>query len=342
MADPTPVPSPDEWRALYRAAVTFRDLAPWRWMVDSDLFGVANPEDGTVGYCCVLGNLGQQFGLAVYLGDDGLRGYLRLQAGEVWPPDGSTLFVQHCLLASFENRAALEPRDRATIKAVGLSFRGANAWPQFRSFLPGYWPWYLTAPEARFLTVALAQSCVVAERISAAGPLHDPRQGGRLLVRNHHQGAWRDHWTALVLGEPPPPALPPLDGARLERIRRAGKGRGGTWESDRFYGPQPVQADPAARPYFPLVGLTVDRATGLLLPPLLCEPAGWPAAYQAHQLALLEQAERLPRAMVVRDPTLKEVLAPLTTALEIRLRRVGRLPQVDAAREGLVQALDRM
>jgi len=133
MANTSPVPSPEEWRALYGAAVAFRDLAPWRWMVDSNLFGVANPEDGTVGYGCVLGNLGQQFGLALYLGDDGLRGYLHLQSGAAWPTDGSTLFSQHCLLASFEDRSMLEPRDRDMVKALGLRFRGANAWPHFRS-----------------------------------------------------------------------------------------------------------------------------------------------------------------------------------------------------------------
>ncbi len=342
MADPTQVPTHDEWRALFHAAITFRDLAPWRWMVDADLFGVRNREDGVIGYCCVLGNLGQQFGLVVYLGDDGLRSYLRLRSGEFWPPAAEALLAQHCLVASFEDRTVLEPQDRAVLKTIGLRVRGRNAWPQFRSYTPGYWPWYVTAPEVRFLTSALTQSCSVAERLAAHGTLRDPTGAGRILTRTNQNGTWRTRWTSAVLREPPLPELLPLDPERLDRIRRISKHRGGTWESDRFFAPSPIQDDPAERPYFALVGLTVDRATKVVFPPLLVEPHGWPTAYQEYQLELIEQADRLPRAIMVRDATLKHVLEPLTTALDIGLRVVGRLPQLDAARESLVQVLGRM
>lgn len=145
-----------------------------------------------------------------------------------------------------------------------------------------------------------------------------------------------------MLREPPPPELPPLDADCLDRIRRGTKGRGGTWESDRFYAPNPVQNDRAERPYFAMVCLTVDRATRLVLPPLLVEPAVWPTAYQHELVAQIEQADRIPRAIAVRDATLKQVLEPLTTALDIRLRMVGRLPQLDAARDSLLQVLGRM
>jgi hypothetical protein len=39
-------PSKQEWAALYQASVAFRDAAPWEWMYDSDMFGVANPAGG--------------------------------------------------------------------------------------------------------------------------------------------------------------------------------------------------------------------------------------------------------------------------------------------------------
>ncbi|HYN88147.1 MAG TPA: hypothetical protein VER55_06435 [Ardenticatenaceae bacterium] len=34
----------DEWRALYEAAIRFKELAPWQWMEELDIFGILNPE----------------------------------------------------------------------------------------------------------------------------------------------------------------------------------------------------------------------------------------------------------------------------------------------------------
>ena len=73
------------------------------------------------------------------------------------------LEIQDCLMASFEDWEEIEPKDREVMKALGLKFRGRNAWPLFRSFLPGTFPWYLTAAEARYLTICLGQALLVIE-----------------------------------------------------------------------------------------------------------------------------------------------------------------------------------
>ena len=71
----------EDWRRLYGLAVRFRNLAPWKWMTDDMLFAVQDPAGDQIGYCCVIGALGQEFGLIVYLARPLIRRpvlYLRL------------------------------------------------------------------------------------------------------------------------------------------------------------------------------------------------------------------------------------------------------------------------
>lgn len=121
-------PSHQDLKFLYSAAIEFRNAAPWDWMRDSDLFGVHDPVSGETGYCCVMGAAGEHYALGVYLGGEGLAGILRILSGEFYPHHEETLFVQKCLMASFEDRT------------------------------------YLTSEEARFLTLALQQTIEVSKR----------------------------------------------------------------------------------------------------------------------------------------------------------------------------------
>lgn len=137
-------PSLQDWEKLYEAAMEFKEIESWNWMWDSDIFGVQNPENDEIGYCCIMGRMGEHFALAVYLGTEGLDGYLRIQSGEILPGDVDILHLQKCLMASFEDRDFLQKPDLQVIKELGLKFRGRNSWPLFRSYRPGYHPWYLT------------------------------------------------------------------------------------------------------------------------------------------------------------------------------------------------------
>ena len=40
---------------LFAAASAFRDLGPWAWMTDDQVFGVKEPTKGEIAWCAVLG-----------------------------------------------------------------------------------------------------------------------------------------------------------------------------------------------------------------------------------------------------------------------------------------------
>ena len=159
-----PTVSKKVWKELYGAARVFKEAECWDWISEDDMFGVLNPENGEIGYCCVLGGLGEVFGLVVFLGSKGFKQYKALQSGEFGREDDPAPYDQNCLQASFVDRKELSKPDLDVIKGLGLKFRGRNSWPQFRSFRPGYFPWYLTESEAKYLALTLGQATEVVLR----------------------------------------------------------------------------------------------------------------------------------------------------------------------------------
>ncbi|MGH3145873.1 MAG: DUF7309 domain-containing protein, partial [Rubrobacter sp.] len=132
MAEET-TPGTREWRWLYESAVRIKEVAPWEWMTEADVFGVQSPETGEPGFVSVMGMLGEHYAVSLYLGSEGIHGFLDLQ--EMGPfADPEALIQIPQLQASFEDREELDRRDREVIKELGLKFRGRNAWPMFRSY----------------------------------------------------------------------------------------------------------------------------------------------------------------------------------------------------------------
>lgn len=333
-------PSASEWSALYQAAIEFKQLAPWEWMLDSDLFGVQNPDDGEVGYCCVMGNLGEHFALGVYLGSEGLEGHRRIQAGEFFPPDIGALHIQRCLMASYEDRSYLSKRDLDTIKSLGLKFRGRNAWPSFRDYRPGFFPWYLTAEQARFLTLTLQQAIDVGQRFGDDPHLLEPAEPGTYLVRVPQASSeglrWIDEWRAPAPLEHEAATVPLVDEVRVERIRQAVVNQQGTWEVDYFFTPEPVKDEGDDRPYFPYVFLWVDRGSGMVLPPHMAAASDFQTAFQEHFLALIEQAQFKPKEVAALKQEALDLLEPIASRLKIKLRRSRRLGALEAAQNSLM------
>ena len=91
------------WKKLYEATLAFGSIEPWEWMSDTDVFGVQNPEDGEIGYSCVLGELGEVLGLVGYLGTDGLEQHRKTQSGKLHAGSPEFIYSQHCLVKDLQD-----------------------------------------------------------------------------------------------------------------------------------------------------------------------------------------------------------------------------------------------
>ncbi|MCR4406687.1 MAG: hypothetical protein NUW24_07175 [Anaerolineae bacterium] len=335
-------PTMSDWQALYQAALEFKEIEAWTWMYDSDIFGVQDPVSGEIGYCCIMGALGEMFALAVYLGDEGLRSYIRMAAQP--EPMGDFIetmevaLMQKCLMASFGARKELSDVDHQVIKSLGLKFRGKNAWPVFRSYRPACFPWYLTADEAKFLTLVLQQAREVSLRFRENHALLDPPQEDLWFVRvpeKTEQGlVWKDTWLTPTLLEEEIP-VEPVDELRLARFKKGARRVQAVWEVDLFLSPTAVQEEKGERPYYPYMILLVDHESGFVLGSDIVAPGVHLTEFTGRFLTLAERVKCLPVEIWTRKEEIYDLLEPVVSRLGIELYMVDELEALREARTAL-------
>jgi hypothetical protein len=201
-----------EWSRLVESAVRIKQLAPWQWMSEDDVFGIMHPETGEIAFISVMGAFGLHVAVAVYLGAPAFARFIALQHT---PPDvldeypELLLEIPH-LQASFEDRDNLADWDRQLLRSLNLKFRGRKAWPRFQSFRPGFMPWRLESDEIRFLTLALEQLEQVAPRAREDRSFLLGEDTHPFFLRACHTkegktGEWEDRYVRI-----PPPEVPPV------------------------------------------------------------------------------------------------------------------------------------
>jgi hypothetical protein len=158
--------SSESWVSLYRLAARFHQLSPWRWMNDANLFGVENPRSKEVGFCCIMGRLGEFFGMAVYKGRRGLYSFERLLESDPDQMPNLQAFEQNCLMLGFDRWEELTDLEQDRIEKLGIKADFEEVWPSFRDYSPAMMPWSIeTAEEAFYLEQAIEQALELCPQI---------------------------------------------------------------------------------------------------------------------------------------------------------------------------------
>ncbi len=333
-------PSPELWRRLYAVTNKFFDLAPWQWMSDADIFGVRDPKTGVVNYCCIMGQAGEHFALAVYLGEEGLKGYLQVFTGAIREDNPDALHVQKCLMASFGDKDNLIQEDRFIIKQLGLKFRGQNSWPLFRDYTPGFLPWLINDSQASLLETTIQQAGEVALRFQKNHALLSAPDEHAFLVRAlNKQGIWIDEWVMPKIDNyEPDVARETADGAndlsRLDKIKKSTGPYNGVLEIDYFYSPMPID-DGKSRPYFPRTMLCVDSDSFFILGVHMFEQGERPEKIREEIINIIEKNAMVPKIIAVKRDDLFALLHPLAVRLGIVIELREKLPAIADAKRSM-------
>lgn len=252
----------EEWLQLYETAKVFRKHEPWNDVYDTDLVIIEHPETKERAYCSVMGNAGEFYGLALYIGKEGLRSFDRIVNPFITIPHHQLQHVQNCLMISFEAKYQLEEENADHINSLGLSFKGKKAWPEVKKFEPGYYPWlFLDKKEVGWLTIALEQvpSAIRDYKKKKVKPNMEAGHFlGRVIEKRDRQ------WFTTTL------PLPDLDKKEekdfpysfeddlfVKKISNV-KEKRGVLQVDSLFSPIPVKEEFMERPVFPYLLLVVD------------------------------------------------------------------------------------
>ncbi len=264
---PVNMPTITQYKKLYNLMEKIKEMKPWDWMNEFDFFGVQDPDSKEIGFVSTMGASGEHYAVAVYLGEEGLNQYYKMSEGFA---DPLTLFQNMIELphlhASFENRNFLFKEDYDMIKQLGLSYRGKNSWPMFRSHQPGFVPWFINEEEAGFLIYVLEQTIDVATRAKDNTELLYPGEDFCYLLRkpvkNQKRITWKDAIWCESMDESQSADFFP-DKIAFEKLKMITRNDDAV-ELDIFMSQNPVQEKDEV-PCYPYILLILDTTAGIII-----------------------------------------------------------------------------
>ena len=325
-------PTEAQLKELYQAALDFKRDQPWKWLYDADIICVENPKDKMMGYCSVMGKGGEHYALGVYLGDEGIFGFYHLMENADTIPSHQAIQFQNCLMCSFEDREQLANDDRKQIKTLGLSFRGRNAWPMFRRYESGYYPWVINQEECIFLTHALRQTLYVANDLMAGRLKMDMEQGKTILRYSEEKDGELKWYSKKIQLSVPTVKYKPVvinDDMLIRKVKKASSMGDITLQLDVCYMPSPVQEDKDERPYFPRVFIIAEQNSGLILDFEMYQSIDDDANVTLNKLIGICLEKGIPKEIKVRNESMVAILDDFCKKTGIKLKTVKRLSSVD-------------
>ncbi len=329
-----------KWKKLYQLAIKIEKLAPWDWMVDTDLFAIMDPKTKKIAYCSVMGNNGEFYGVGIYPGAEGFRSFDLVARGKV-TDKGEMMHVQKCLMLSYDKRDHVSKKEMEIIKETGVRFDNRNFWPQFSDYSPGYYPWYISSEDIDFLLTILEQSIIVVLDFKKRKEEFIAYLPERIFLRKSKKIKGKIVWEYEYLipeknlKKDKIPVLNETDELECYALKKNLKIMPGLkWELDYFPIAKPVQDnEKLERPYYPYVLLAVEHVSGKVENVGLVEPDKKKVIiFRRIFLETIKKSNVLPEAILIKNQELADSVQVLTDILKIRINLSDDLEMLDIAK----------
>ncbi|MCP4424039.1 MAG: hypothetical protein GY803_06085 [Chloroflexi bacterium] len=337
----------EKWRPLYEAADRIKELGPWQWMREDEIFGVQNPENGEIGFVSVMGKLGEHLSITVYLGVDAINQFWSLEdvinSNDEWEIANRLLIIPQ-IQASFENRDMVEKEDAGIMRRLNLKYHGRNAYPTFRYIKPGCPHWFLETEQIPFLLHVMNQTENVTSRYKNDKSLLYPEDVDNhemylLRVPEEQDGkiVWRDEIEPIPKSGKRTTQVD-IDLETFEALQNTPR-VGNSVEIDLFLTMTPIQEKRGERPYFPFTLLIVDADSGIVLSHGLLSPL--PSIDKMYSkmpqkvIDLLLDINMLPYEVFTQSFIVTQLLSSLFEQLDTPLIELSSLPMLNEAKAAM-------
>jgi len=316
---------------MYELAFQYKGIKLWQQLYDDELFAV-RLSDGAIGYCCVMGMIGEHNALALYVGEEGYQSYCAIRnADQDRMTDqmmGELLTSQNCLQCSFESKDMLSEEELEEVRQYASShqkpLRGKNAFPQFTKYRPGRFPWhYDSALDEQRICDALGAAAALKKMLRSyskeeLGLFSLDEEPAKIPMLVFEGGRWIMKYTSLPDAEIRYPEPMLTNDVTVARIKR--KTKTGVWECGTLWLPNAVQKEEHAdeAPYYPLALLFIELGNELVQEPIVTD--GEDPAEMLNEFAQqLLDGKTVPRTIRCGDERCFSLLKDLCAKTGIRL-----------------------
>ncbi len=309
------------WHDLFEMAIELKKLKPWEYLENHHVIVVEHPVTEEMLYICVMGAGGQEFGLAIYIGDYGRKILEQIEL-DTLPPD--YYYDMHCLNVTFVDREEITKEDYQLIKSQGLSFRGKKNWVQFRSYLPGKFPWIPDEAECDLILFAMLQTMEVVHQIKEGWEFPE-LPFGDYYFRQLEFVDGKAQISEQIIGfveeeskEEVDPIIINISEFELKQLAKK-KVEREEIEFDLMYMPHAVKEEPDDRPFYPLLVIALSRSTGMVIHQEMVPLGKDRFIAQATFKEMIKILPFKPSTIYVSQEIYKSV-ASLANAMEVQLK----------------------
>ncbi len=304
-------------------------------MGDQHIFGMVDPVTGQNCYGTVMGHLGSYFAFALYRGKAGYKSMLSLLSEEETTDPEEALYEQDCIIVSFELESDADGEDVALMESVAKDAVDIDRIPGFRSYRQGLMPWSIDEEEGRLIEggmrLCIQVVCSLQEDPAYLTPCKEDK--GKLRFFRKNGSNWISQWEAPDNILDFSPSQLQVNAGKIDELKQLPNTEG-MWLFERFLFRQPSMDESSERPYFPVTFLFMDLETQVICGMDLVRPARLEEDGGEVLLQLIQDAGKLPSALVVSKKENYILIHPISRALglEVHLEEsLNVLPDIKAA-----------